>query len=100
MWDSSQVGFIVTSPERIKELGVPLKDVNQQLINEIKIYDMYIRGEVYGFRKFTKKQCITCHNVEDVDGDSCWGFFGSDHEESGLLDSAGITDFDDWEEQT
>ena len=47
--------------------------------NEVKTYDQHLRGEVFGYQ------------VESPSGkemDSCWGFYGYNHEESGLLEYA------------
>ena len=97
-WDSGQVGFIYTTLERLKELGVDPEKAEEYLKSEVESYDQFLRGEVYGFTRFKKVTCGDCGHTEEEDDDSCWGFYGSDHEASGLLDSAGITDFDEWEE--
>ena len=44
-----------------------------------KLYADWAFGDVYGFR------------VEDSEGevlDSCWGYYGDEHEETGLLETA------------
>jgi len=81
-WDSGQIGFIFVSKEKVREeYGVKritkqiLKRVSDYLISEVATYDEYIQGDVYGF-------------VIDEDGDSCYGFYGYDHETSGLLNEA------------
>lgn len=46
---------------------------------EMYVYDKYLRGDVYGYM------------IEDEDGfkdGGCWGFFGSDFDENGLMESA------------
>lgn len=51
----------------------------QALRSEVKTYDLYLRGEVFGYV------------IEDQQGnhiDSCWGFFGYDHAKSGLFEYA------------
>lgn len=70
-WDSGQVGIIyIDKAEFRKELGckrVSKKKAYEIMESDVKVYDQYLTGEVYGFR------------VEDEDGDtveSCWGFFG------------------------
>jgi hypothetical protein len=84
-WDSGQVGFIYVSKENVKK-EFNWKKLNKNRIDkvvdilksEVKLYDDYLTGNVYGF------------NVKDPnenDLDSCWGFYG-DFEESGLLDMA------------
>lgn len=90
-WDSGQVGFIYCTKETIrKELSRPqplkrgqerqgyktIKHVTKKdlahaeecLRREVKTYDQYLTGDVYGFV------------IEEMDGegDNCWGFFGMD----------------------
>jgi hypothetical protein len=85
-WDSGQVGFIYVSIAKVKaEYGWKVltakrrKQIEQYLRNEVQTYDHYLRGDVYGF------------TVEQWDGagwdneDSCWGFFGDDVNESGMM---------------
>lgn len=68
-WDSGQVGWVVITKSRAAELGF-VDHVEADWIRilqaEIKEYDQYLRGEVYGFQ------------VLGLDGDeleSCWGFY-------------------------
>ena len=81
-WDSGQVGYIYVSKEKIKKEGLEDKTVEEielYLTSEVKTYDNYLQGFVYGYQ------------VINPDGDeknSCWGFFGDDHENSGLLEYA------------
>jgi len=71
-FDSSGVGFIYVTKEGIKkEYGkvtkATLLKAKTVLENEVKTYDQYLSGDVYGYV------------IEDEDGehmDSCWGFFG------------------------
>lgn len=81
-WDSGQVGFITMSENTIKDLfGGDRDKALKCLESEVEVYDQYLRGDVYGYR------------LEDADGneiDACWGFYGYDHEKSGLLECAGI----------
>jgi len=104
-WDSSTVGFIyVTKEDLKKEYSVKriskkvLKTARAVLMGEIKVYDQYITGAVYGFRKYELVTCKTCKHTEEEIIDSCYGFYGHDHKESGLLEQAGITNLDEWEE--
>ena len=76
-WDSRQVGWIFATTEDIckeyncKQVNPAIRRrVEQVLIGEIKIYDQYIRGEVYGYELFDK----TGNEI-----DSCWGFYGLDY---------------------
>jgi len=77
-WDSGQVGFIFISKEKMrKEYGYKritkeLKDrVREYLIDEVKTYDQYLTGDVYGYR-------IT-DTETDEEIDSCWGYYGDDY---------------------
>jgi hypothetical protein len=72
-WDSGRIGFIFISKDKmLKEYGgkictKQLKErVKEYLVSEVKTYDQYLRGEVYGFQIFDK------YNNEI---DSCWGFY-------------------------
>lgn len=84
-WDSGQIGWIYVSKDTmLKEFGYFDKDKAKGILEaEVKEYDYYIRGAVFGYRiepKDTNKN-IYCD-------DSCWGFFGYDWEKNGLLDEA------------
>ena len=85
-WDSGQVGIIAISIAKIKKVygwKVLTKARREQILgylrNEVEQYDQYLTGEVYGY-------VIRGSDEETID--SCWGFYGSDHKASGLLESA------------
>jgi hypothetical protein len=73
-WDSGQVGVIYALPEKVcEEYGKRIttgikKRVIACLESEVKTYDQFLRGDIYGFR-------VSYHDEEI---DSCWGFFGVD----------------------
>ena len=87
-WDSGQVGWIYVTREKfLKETGHikaewPGKAI-EMLSNEVKTYDQYLTGEVYGFTEF---ELSDGGNWEETNN-SCWGFYGSDIEENGIGDS-------------
>lgn len=90
-WDSGQVGFIFCSTDMIiKEYGdtspETLEKVTKILENEVEIYDQYLTGDVYGFKIVKLSTCDHGHTHEDEE-DSCWGFYGSDIKENGILDN-------------
>ncbi|WP_145949593.1 hypothetical protein [Paenibacillus sp. Y412MC10] len=74
--------WIYVSKEKIrKEYGVKrvTKEIRQTVLSvlkgEVATYDMYHRGEIFGFV------------IEDKEGnqvDSCWGFYGSDPMKNGM----------------
>lgn len=70
-WDSGQVGWIYATPEDIEkeygDLSPESYEKAEALLNsEVETYDLYLRGQCYGFRLF--------ENGEETD--SCWGFLG------------------------
>jgi len=83
-WDSGQVGFIFVSKEKIlKELGGKIvtkklkEKVTQNLIDEVEMYDQYLRGDVYGYRIHKITECdLGGEHKEELD--SCWGYYGMD----------------------
>ena len=91
-WDSGQVGFIyISHKDAEKEYGTYFEEKTEAYLKgEVKVYDQYIRGEVYGYivePKYTNKN-IDCD-------DSCWGFYGYDFEESGLfIEAKGSIDYE------
>jgi hypothetical protein len=95
-WDSGQVGWIYTTLDHLVECyGSPdndptfdspvrysfqegsmptLREAGEAVLRcEVCVYDQYLSGEVYGW---------------ETDTDSCGGFFGSDFEANGLLETA------------
>lgn len=68
-WDSGQVGWIICTPEQIREeykkkrISKKMRaDVERVLKEEVSTYDDYLTGNAWGF---------------DIEGgDSCWGFIG------------------------
>lgn len=82
-WDSGQVGVVVVLKEHIykecdcKRISKKLRQkVIDIMVAEVKTYDDYIAGSVYGF------------SIESSGGDildGCRGFYGHNHEKSGLL---------------
>lgn len=89
-WDSGQIGYIyVAIKDVLKEFNrkIMSKKLRQKVIDilesEVKVYDQYLTGEIYGYtiEPTDKNKEINCD-------DSCWGFFGYDHKESGLLEMA------------
>jgi hypothetical protein len=78
-WDSGQVGFIYATPEVIQnEWGGDRKRAQEYLENQVKVYDQFLTGDVWGFRVFEEQaKCECCdHQPEPEEVDSCWGFYG------------------------
>ena len=90
-WDSGTIGFAVVTKQDIRK-NWGLKKVTQHYIDwavrlmegEIKTLDQYIGGDVYGF--------VLKEDGEETD--SCWGFYGDNPIENGMLEHIG----DEWKE--
>ena len=85
-WDSGQVGVIYVTKEKAREeygwkslTAARIEKLKEYLRGEVQTYDQYLTGDVYGY-------VVKDSTVEELD--SCWGFFGSDHEASDLLPQA------------
>lgn len=83
-WDSRQIGFIFVSKEKaLEEFGgkivtAKLKEKLEKILDgEVETYDQYVRGDVYGFQIVDEDDDVV---------DSCYGFYGDNHKESGILD--------------
>lgn len=68
-WDSGPVGYIHAPHD-------DSVDLETFLINEVAVYDQYLRGEVYGF--------VLEEDGEEID--SCWGFYGYDWRNNGIAE--------------
>ncbi len=83
-FDSGQIGFIFLSREKAKKEYGRLtpkikKIIAQNLQGEIKTYDDYLSGNVWGFQVI---------DPQENDIDSSFGYYGFNHEKSGLMDQA------------
>lgn len=87
MWDSGQVGWIYCTKEKAcKEYGENAFKATEYLEGEVKVYDQYLRGDVYGFivEEYNEVTDPDAHYAEHID--SCYGFYGSDIKTNGMLD--------------
>jgi hypothetical protein len=92
-WDWGQLGFIYTTPEKIRKkfecqkITLEIKKkVIAGLVAEVEQYNDFLNGNVWGYiYKKPKHTCESCGHVE-WEEDSCWGFYGSDLKDSGLAE--------------
>lgn len=73
-WDTTRVGFIYTTWDRVRELGAPgnPEEIEEQLSAEVREYASWLEGDVYYYV------------AEDEDGetlDSCGGYIGHEYAE-------------------
>jgi hypothetical protein len=103
-WDSGRVGFIYTTQAKLNEMGTVQGNgdgildeesdeqfndrLKRYLVQEVKTYDQYLTGDIYGFRLVEKSREESEDMVElsTVEIDSCWGFYGDDPKENGMLE--------------
>ena len=76
-WDSGQLGYIFVSKEVIRKeykwqrlTKKRIKQIENNLKEEIKEYTYFINGEVYGLEILDEKEELV---------DSCYGFYGIDN---------------------
>ena len=93
-WDSGLVGYIYMSESTAKENGftkgknIDWKKVKEYLIGETKTYDQYITGDIYGFIAYDINPING--EIDEINTDSCWGFYGDNEKENGILESISI----------
>jgi len=82
-WDWGQVGNIVATPQAMKEnfmtkrLTKEQKKLAEQILQqEVRTYDQYLQGQVWGF----------IYKPDKGEEDSCWGFYGDTLKDTGILD--------------
>ena len=81
--------LVVLTPEWFKSTGCnPGDDHEPTLQGTIDLYTAWAWGDVYGYVIKKSNECEHCHHDEPEEVDSCWGFYGDDHEKSGLLSQA------------
>ena len=81
-WDSGQIGFVFVSKKKVLEEYNNLDDetlekVTNVLEGEVKEYDKYLCGEVYGFVVYKTEKCSLGHEHVNV-VETCGGFYDED----------------------
>lgn len=74
--------FLAAMPDWIKETGNSVECIPGSLVSDLRVWSAWAWGDVYGIASITRPDGS---EVEDV---STWGFYGDDHKQSGLLESA------------
>jgi len=84
--DASWV-FICWTPEFEKVTGLSYNNVTESdMEGTFKLYGYWAWGDVYGFQVVDITICNHCGEESEKEIDSCYGFYGSNHFESGLAD--------------
>jgi hypothetical protein len=96
-WDSGQVGWIYVSHEKIRKeyswknlTAARIAQIEGYLKGEVKVYDDYLTGDVYGYKIYSPVGDDFDPDETDIEDvaeeiSSCWGFYGS-NDSSGLKD--------------
>tara|TARA_R110002020_G_scaffold34910_2_gene105877 strand:- start:365 stop:1162 length:798 start_codon:yes stop_codon:yes gene_type:complete len=72
--------LVIADSDFLKATGATI-DSESDLQYAIDLYGAWAWGDVYGYD-------ISDSNGDDIPDNSCWGFYGDNHEKSGLLDNA------------
>ena len=89
-WDAGCIGMVFTTEELLKDTGLTHMTKNEvidQMKAEVNVYSNWCNGECYGFRLSKVSDCDKCNQTVEQEIDSCYGFYGYDHETSGLYDA-------------
>lgn len=100
--DSAEV-LVVWTQEWMDKMGIDLSELTPEQVEEamqgtVRLYGAWAWGDVYGWAVtkgcvFSSKEDVPVveedygHYPDDVI-ESCWGYYGTDHEETGLLPEA------------
>lgn len=92
-WDSGRVGYLVATPDKIRawfQVAMITPEIADRaraaLEVEVKVYDQYLRGEIWGYEITRTTTCGACQHPHKHLVDSCWGFLGETLEETGIRD--------------
>ena len=96
-FDSMQVGWLYCTHERaLSECKYgeetdeeTLEKAKGMLEDEVKLYDQYLRGDVYAFSIVRLTKCGECGHETEEHIDSCCGFYGDDWDENGMMEHVG-----------
>jgi hypothetical protein len=89
-WDSGCVGFIYTTPKRIRDMyaikhitAKKFAQAENELYQEVRTYNDYLTGDVAGYV------------IEDTEGEvieSCWGYYGETGRKEAMATAKSIVD--------
>ena len=72
--------FVAATPEWRELVGAPLETCEGQCKTAADMWAAWAWGDVYGVSE------ITAPDGEEIGDGSCWGFYGADHDASGLME--------------
>ena len=84
--------LVVLTPEWFQKSGASHENAADIMQSAVDLYSTWAWGDVYGISSITAPGPIDEYGEEtegeEIEDGSVWGFYGSDHEKSGLLESA------------
>jgi len=94
----STLCLVVLTPDWFKKVGASEEHASEICMATIDLYSAWAWGDVYGVASIhapgPDDEDGEATEGEEVEHGSCWGFYGSDHEKSGLMDH--VRDSVDW----
>lgn len=89
-WDTGLCGVMMITKEMIEKETVYKENwevtAERMIEGELKTYNYYLEGNVWGYNLYKINYCKTCGHEELEDDDSCCGFYGDTFENCGILD--------------
>lgn len=88
-WDSGQVGWIYAHKDDLMDFPdvydgdqFNIEKAYDVLKNEVKVYDQYLTGQVYGYVLEKRESCPCCNHVAYYDVDSCGDIYEDSEDEA------------------
>ena len=69
-WDSGCLGLAFTTKEKMREIGTPAHLVEKVIEDEVKLFDMYLRGDAWIVHIKDNYD-----DGEEIDSSYVWGYF-------------------------
>ena len=86
----STLCLVVLTSEWLKKTGCKAENASEICKGTIELYSAWAWGDVYGVSKILAPGPLDEDGEEteeeELEHGSCWGFYGSNHEKSGLMD--------------
>lgn len=55
-WDTSIIGIMYTTKDKIKEVGTPIHKINDVMLEELSMFNQYLEGEIYTYSLYENKK--------------------------------------------
>jgi hypothetical protein len=80
--------LVILTPDWVKTVGASPEHNASNLQGAADLYSAWAWGDVYGVSTIHTPSESEDEQGEEIEDGSCWGFYGQDHEKSGLMDHA------------